>query len=279
MIKSCVPKTLSEALDLLNKENYLLVAGGTDLLVQHHNLKTLPIDFKKSVMYIGNIKELQGITEDENYIYIGSGEPLQRILDYPSIPTLLKDTIKEMASPAIRHTGTIGGNIANASPAGDTLVPLYLMNALLEIKSIDGTRKVDIKNFIKGVRKIDLKENELITKIILDKIDFTKAIFKKVGSRKSDTISKLSFAGAVTIKNNIVIDLRFAFGAVNVTVVRRPEIECQYINLKLKKVKASINKIVKQYEPFIKPIDDQRSSKEYRKEVSLNLLRDFIENI
>ncbi|OQX93349.1 MAG: hypothetical protein B6I17_03010 [Tenericutes bacterium 4572_104] len=279
MIKSCVPKTLSEALDLLNKENYLLVAGGTDLLVQHHNLKTLPIDFKKSVMYIGNIKELQGITEDENYIYIGSGEPLQRILDYPSIPTLLKDTIKEMASPAIRHTGTIGGNIANASPAGDTLVPLYLMNALLEIKSIDGTRKVDIKNFIKGVRKIDLKENELITKIILDKIDFTKAIFKKVGSRKSDTISKLSFAGAVTIKNNIVIDLRFAFGAVNVTVVRRPEIECQYINLKLKKVKANINKIVKQYEPFIKPIDDQRSSKEYRKEVSLNLLRDFIENI
>ena len=279
MIKSCVPKTLSEALDLLDKENYLLVAGGTDLLVQHHNLKTLPIDFKKSVMYIGNIKELQGITEDENYIYIGSGEPLQRILDYPSIPTLLKDTIKEMASPAIRHTGTIGGNIANASPAGDTLVPLYLMNALLEIKSIDGTRKVDIKNFIKGVRKIDLKENELITKIILDKIDFTKAIFKKVGSRKSDTISKLSFAGAVTIKNNIVIDLRFAFGAVNVTVVRRPEIECQYINLKLKKVKASINKIVKQYEPFIKPIDDQRSSKEYRKEVSLNLLRDFIENI
>lgn len=83
----------------------------------------------------------------------------------------------------------------------------------------------------------------------------------------------------MTIKNNIVIDLRFAFGAVNVTVVRRPEIECQYINLKLKKLKASINKIVKQYEPFIKPIDDQRSSKEYRKEVSLNLLRDFIENI
>lgn len=279
MIKSCAPKTLSEALDLLNKENYLLVAGGTDLLVQHHNLKTLPIDFKKSVMYIGNIKELQGITEDENYIYIGSLTPLQKILDHHSIPTLLKDTIKEMASPAIRHTGTIGGNIANASPAGDTLVPLYLMNALLEIKSIDGTRKVDIKNFIKGVRKIDLKENELITKIILDKIDFTKAIFKKVGSRKSDTISKLSFAGAVTIKNNIVIDLRFAFGAVNVTVVRRPEIECQYINLKLKKLKASINKIVKQYEPFIKPIDDQRSSKEYRKEVSLNLLRDFIENI
>ncbi len=279
MIKSCVPKTLSEALDLLNQENYLLVAGGTDLLVQHHNLKTLPIDFKKNVMYIANIEELKEITEDENYIYIGSLSPLQKVFDYPSIPALLKDTIKEMASPAIRHTGTIGGNIANASPAGDTLVPLYLMNALLEIKSIDGTRKVDIKNFIKGVRKIDLKENELITKIILDKIDFTKAIFKKVGSRKSDTISKLSFAGAITIKNNIVIDLRFAFGAVNVTVVRRPEIECQYINLKLKKVKASINKIVKQYEPFIKPIDDQRSSKEYRKEVSLNLLRDFIENI
>jgi len=263
----------------VQEDRYRIVAGGTDMLIQHHNLRTLPIDFKDNVMYIANLEELKGISEDDNYIYIGAAEPLEGILEHEATPQLLKETILEMASPAIRHTGTLGGNIGNASPAGDSLVTLYLLNALLEIKSLDHTRTVDLKQFIKGVRKIDLKEDELITKIILDKIEFTKAVFKKIGPRRSDAISKLSFAAVATLVDDLVIDLRFAFGAVNTTVVRKPEIECQYINIKLKKVKSNVDKIVKQYEEFIKPIDDQRSNKEYRKQVSLNLLRDFIESL
>jgi len=279
MVKAVIPQTLEEALKLLQEDRYRVVAGGTDMLIQHHNLRTLPIDFKDNVMYIANLEELKGIREDDNYIYIGAAEPLEGVLEHEATPKLLKETILEMASPAIRHTGTLGGNIGNASPAGDSLVTLYLLNALLEIRSLDNTRTVDIKHFIKGVRKIDLKEDELITKIILDKIEFTKAVFKKIGTRRSDAISKLSFAAVVTLVDDLVIDLRFAFGAVNTTVVRRPEIECQYINVKLKKVKSSVDKIVKQYEEYIKPINDQRSNKDYRKQVSLNLLRDFIESL
>lgn len=279
MVKAVVPKTLEEALKLLQEDRYRIVAGGTDMLIQHHNLRTLPIDFKDNVMYIANVEELKGIREDDNYIYIGAAEPLEGVLEHDATPELLKETVLEMASPAIRHTGTLGGNIGNASPAGDSLVTLYLLNALLEIRSLNNTRTVDIKQFIKDVRKIDLKEDELITKIILDKIEFTEAVFKKIGTRRSDAISKLSFAAVATLVDDLVIDLRFAFGAVNTTVVRRPEIECQYINLKLKKVKSNIDKIVKQYEEFIKPINDQRSNKDYRKQVSLNLLRDFIESL
>jgi len=279
MVKSIIPGTLNETLQLLSSDKFRIVAGGTDMLVKHHNLSTLPINFKDNVIYIANLEELKGISDDEDYLYIGACEPLEAVMEHPLVPNLLKETIHEMASPAIRHTGTLGGNIANASPAGDSLVPLYLMNAIIEIKSISKTRRVDIKEFIKGVRKIDLAEDELITRIILDKLSFTKANFKKVGPRLSDAISKLSFAGAVTIKNGLILDLRFAFGAVNVTVVRRPDIECRYIAMPVEKVKDAVEEIVTLYAEYIRPINDQRSNKEYRKQVSLNLLREFIQNI
>ena len=279
MVDAVVPKNLQDALKLLDSGTYRIVAGGTDMLIQHHNLKSLPIDYKQDVMYIANIPELQGIAVNENTVTFGACEPLESIMEHPDTPQLLKDTIIEMASPAIRHTGTLGGNIGNASPAGDSLVPLYLMNAILEIASSSGVRHVDIKEFITGVRRIDLRHNELITKVIVDRITFTKAIFKKVGPRRSDAISKLSFAAAITVKEEKIIDLRFAFGAVNTTVVRRPKIESEYILLTIPELKTKTNEIVNRYQEFIQPIDDQRSSKIYRKQVSLNLLRNFIDTL
>lgn len=279
MVRGIIPETLKEALTLKNEGTYRLVAGGTDMLIQHHNLNTLPIDFKDDVIYIANLEELQGIVEKDETVEIGSCEPLESIMEHPAVPKLLKETILEMASPAIRHTGTLGGNIGNASPAGDSLVPLYLMNAIIELQSVDGMRHVDIKHLITGVRRLDLKDNEIITKIIVDKLDFTKAYFKKVGPRLSDAISKLSFAAAMRLEKDMVVDFRFAFGAVNTTVVRRPEIECQYIGLTIEEIKEREDEIVLAYEPYIKPIDDQRSTKEYRKQISLNLLRDFIRQL
>ena len=276
MVKSVVPNTLKEALSLLSKENYRLVAGGTDMLIQFHNKSPLPIAFKHNVMYIANIEELQGIYDDNDKIYIGACEPLESLLENDVVPKIIQDTILEMASPAIRHTGTLGGNIGNASPAGDSLVPLYLLNADIEIQSLNETRIVCICDFIKGVRKIDLQPNEMITKIILDKVNFTKTSFKKVGPRRSDAISKLSFAGAVTIENDLVKDFRIAFGSVNITVVRRLDIENKYLNMTVNELKESVNQVVEEYSEFIRPINDQRSNKEYRKLVCKNILRDFI---
>ena len=276
MVESVVPRTLKEALELLDKDNYQLVAGGTDMLIQNHNRSPLPIAYKEKVMYIANLEELQGITEDEEYIYIGACEPLELIMENKLTPRLLKDTILEMASPAIRNTGTLGGNIGNASPAGDSLVPLYLMNASLEIKSLNNIRRICIRDFIKGVRKIDLSQNEIITKVILDKISFTHSKFIKVGPRRSDAISKLSFAYGITFENNLTTDFRVAFGSVNTTIVRHPEIECLYIKKTKEELKQSVEEIIKAYAPFIRPIDDQRSNKVYRKQVCINLLKDFI---
>jgi CO/xanthine dehydrogenase FAD-binding subunit len=279
MVKQVIPKDLSEALELISKEKYRFVAGGTDMLIQNHNLKTLPIDFKDNILYIANLEELQGIKEEDEFIAIGACEPLESIMENKLTPKILKDTILEMASPAIRHIGTLGGNIGNASPAGDSLVPLYLLNAIIEVKSNKGKRSLLISDFITHVRKIDLRDDEIITKITVPKTSFDIAKFIKVGPRLSDAISKLSFLGAVSFKDDKIIDLRFAFGALNITVVRRPEIECQYINKTKKELKNSVEEIVEKYSEFIRPIDDQRSNKEYRKTVALNLLRNFIKEL
>lgn len=279
MVKSVIPTSLSEALDLLSKEPYRFVAGGTDMLIQYHNRSPLPIAFRDNIMYISHIPELKSVTEDEEYIYIGACEPLESLLTNDLVPKLLRDTILEMASPAIRHTGTLGGNVGNASPAGDSLVPLYLLNAVIEVQSKSHTRRLNIRDFIQGVRKIDLHPDELISRIIINKLTFTKISFVKVGPRLSDAISKVSFAGAIDVLNGVIIDLRFAFGAVNTTIVRRPEIECIYIKMTIEELKASVDEIVDAYTPYIKPIDDQRSNKEYRTTVAKNLLRGFIEEL
>ena len=279
MVGAIVPKTLDEALMLLKNGEYQIVAGGTDMLIQNHNRSPLPIAYKKDVMYIASIEELLGVTNDDEFVYIGACEPLESLLHNEVVPVLLRETILEMASPAIRHIGTLGGNIGNASPAGDSLVPLYLLNAVVEVRSLEETRRINIREFISGVRKIDLHQDELITRIIIEKRDFTKAYFKKVGPRRSDAISKLSFAGAITLLDDMVIDLRFAFGAVNTTVVRHPEIECMYIKKTVTELKNAINQLLEEYSEFIKPIDDQRSNKIYRKQVSINLLKEFIDKI
>ena len=279
MVKSYIPLTLAESLKILSENEVKIVAGGTDMLIKNRSHTSMAIGFKNDVLYISNIEELKKIYEDEEYVYIGSCCSLERVMENELVPKLLRDTILEMASPAIRHTATLAGNIGNASPAGDSLVPMYLLDTLVEVRSINHIRKVFLKDFITGVRKIDLNKDEIITKIIIPKLSFSYGYFKKVGPRLSDAISKLSFAGVYNIFDGRVKDIRFAFGAVNVTVVRRRELEEKLIGKTIKEVKLMADEVLTWFDEYIKPIDDQRSNKEYRKNISLKLLRSFIENI
>lgn len=279
MVESRIVKTLDDALMYLNEYSFDIVAGGTDMLIQNRSHSGIPIGFKRPALYVSHIEELNYIKEDQSNIYIGATTKLESLLKSSIIPQLFKDIIIQMASPAIRHTGTLAGNIANASPAGDSLVGLYLMDAQVKIDSVNQKRICLVSDFIQGVRKIDLKMNEMITEIILPKHDFTKVSFEKVAPRLSDAISKLSFVGAVNVKKNLVNDFRMAFGAVYMTVVRRRDLEEKYMNISVEEFKNSVNEIINDYESFIQPIDDQRSNKIYRKKVALNLIKDFVLNI
>jgi CO/xanthine dehydrogenase FAD-binding subunit len=216
------------------------------------------------------------IRSDESNIYIGANTRLETILKHQETPKVLKDIIGEMASPAIRHTATLAGNIANASPAGDSLVALYLLDAKVKIQRLGQSRLTKVSDFILGVRKVDLKIDEMITEIIIPKVSFDRIVFKKVAPRQSDAISKLSFVGAITVNHGVIEDIRFAFGAVYMTVVRNPSIEASYVGWTIEALKANIDQIINDYDPLIQPIDDQRSNRIYRKKVAINLIKDFI---
>ena len=279
MVKHYIPRNLQEALEILNQHDCYIMAGGTDLMVVKHQRSGLLPNFDKDVCYIANLEELQYIVEDEEGIHIGAGTKYSDIEENILVPDLLKQIIHEIASPNIRNMATLAGNVGNASPAGDSLVGLYLLDAKLELVSVQGYRLVPIQEFILGVKKISKKENELIKEIFIPHHDDLNTYWKKVGSRAAESISKITFAGGYEIEDGRIKDLRMAFGSVGITVIRRPEIEKKYIGMTVEELHSHEDELVKEMSKFVTPITDQRSTKEYRFKVAMNILRDFIKTI
>lgn len=277
MIRHFVPASLEEALRIINKNNCYIMSGGTDLMVQKHVSTGLLPNFDRSVLYVMGLKELDYIkNESDGSVSIGATTRFVDIEKSELVPEIYKKVIREIASPNIRNMATMTGNIANASPAGDSIVPLVLNDAYVVLSSLNGERKVPVKDFVLGVRKTDRKNEEIITKIVLLPQNL-KYFYRKVGSRKAESITKVSFLGAYRIENNIIKDFRVAFGSVSIKVVRNLEVENKYKNIKVSEL--NIDEVIKDYSPLVTPITDQRSNKEYRHKVAMNLLRKFLEEI
>ena len=276
MVNHHIPSTLQEALKILDKHDCYIMAGGTDLMVVKHQRSGLIPNFDKDVCYISNLEELQYIFEDEKGVHIGAGTKFSDIEENELVPEILKQIIHELASPNIRNMATMAGNIANASPAGDSIVGLYLLDAELELVNINGSRMMPIKDFIFGVRKIHREKNELIKEIFIPHHDDLNTYWRKVGSRAAESISKITFAGGYEVENGKVKDLRMAFGSVSITCVRDRKTEEKYIGMSVEELHNHVEDIVKDMSKYVQPITDQRSTKEYRYKVAMNILKDFI---
>ncbi len=292
-----IPSSYSHALDELFDKDLMIIAGGTDVMVRNRNWSGLSPKLNKDILSIASLKELSYIKEDDRGLHIGANTSLETILKSQLVCPLLREAIGQMASPAIRHVGTIGGNIGNASPAGDTLPILYIYDTIVVLESVEGIRELSISEFITGPGKHIRKPDELIKEIILKDLEVTGYYYEKVGGRRSDAISKLSFGGTyVQDDEGRIIDIRLAFGAVYKTVIRNRNLELSLMDALNKEkainaslpgksnVIASINeKVVKElvesYEVLIQPIDDQRSSAAYRKACAVNLLKSFIQTL
>lgn len=269
------PTTVEAALECLSKQTYKIVAGGTDVMVaERHQLKIEPTP----VLFINHINDLKRVYKEKDILHIGAACTYTQLINNPLIPNVLKEAMKNIAAPAIRNQGTIGGNICNASPAGDTLPLLYVFNAKLVLKSLYEQRTILISDFIKGVRKIDIKDNEMLTEVLLEAVDEeeTRYCFEKVGSRKADAISKVSFAGSLKIEKGTIKESKFAFGAVGMTVVRDQAIEKKLEGEKFPLNHHVLETILQEYNQRLRPIDDQRSTANYRKKVAINLLKNFL---
>lgn len=279
MVKKCIATSLNEALLFLKDGEATIVSGGTDVMVQRRNVAgELPLH-DKNVLYLKNVKELYYIKEDSDELHIGAETSMSDIIADKRVPKILRECLQEIASVNIRNSATLAGNIANASPAGDSIVIDNLLDAKLKLSSVRGSRFVDAKDFVIGVRKTILEKDELIEEIIFPKYDYNHLYWKKVGSRKADSIAKLSFAAAYKLNKNKIEKMRLVFGSVSIKPAQNKSLEDEFIGLSVDELKAKIPYFVDSYRQVISPIDDQRSTKKYREIVAMNLLREFLENI
>ncbi len=279
MVENKIPTSYNEALKILATGSYQVLNGGTDLMVRYRGWSETRVKFKKNMLHIHNLDELNYITSKDEYIHIGATTTHETILHHPLIPEIMKKCLRVFASPAIRNMGTLVGNIGNASPAGDAVLIAYLLEARLVVESLRHQREVPIEDFIKGPGSIALAPDEIIKEIYFKKLNFNATYFTKVGGRQSDAISKVMFAAGYRLDADKIVDIRIAIGAVSPTIIKDKTIEKSIKGYTLKNLSNQKSMILSQYAAHINPIDDQRSNKHYRKKVALNLLEAFLNDI
>lgn len=270
------PKTINEAIGILNKEKVKIIGGGTDLMVKYRQDAGIPPSFACPLMFTNRLLELKSISIGKNAMKIGAGATLKHLIEFNGTPEVFKGILLQMASRAIRNEATLAGNIANASPAGDTLPFLYAVDAVIKVISINEEKEIPIREFITGPGHTVLNGNEIISEIKFHIPKITHYKYRKAGGRQSDAISKLSFLGTANKSNGIIEDIRIAFGSVAPTVIRNINIESKLRDAINANSEEDINKSIEEYNTLIRPIDDQRSRAEYRRQCSVNLLNGFI---
>lgn len=278
MKKALRPETLKEAMEIMAGTVAIPLAGGTDLMVLHKRQGGLIPQFEKPVLFIGHIEELGLVVSEKSCVSIGPCCTYSSLMNDHRLPEILRTCIRNIAAPAIRNRGTLGGNICNASPAGDTIPVLSALGASVVLSKADGRRIMLIDEFITGPGTTVREADELLTGIIVPQTKFDYSFYRKVGTRSYNSLSKVSIVGLMKVEEERVSDVRVAFGAVSPTVVCSRAIEEDIIGTPITDIKNLIPDICKRYADLITPIDDQRSTKNYRKAVSLRLLRLFFEH-
>lgn len=273
------PATYHEALVLLSKQNWTIMGGGTDLMVKHRRGPGRLPEFQAPILFTDGLLELDYMDELQGKIHIGAKMTLENVLDHFHTPQILREAIATIGSPGIRHRATLVGNLVNASPAGDSLPPLYILDALVVVESVEGIRHIPIEDFILGPGQVALGPMEMVKEVVIPTKKLQKAGFIKVGARKADTITKISLAYCYEIKKKEVVDFRLAFGAVGKTVIRPKAAEVMVLNHDMRWLKDHKEDLVKAFCQAIHPIDDQRSSASYRLGVARNLVGDLLNKI
>lgn len=273
------PPTLGDALALLASDaSARPFAGGTDLMVLLEAGRLPPGRY----VSLWHCPELRGIVETPAGVSVGALTTYTEIRhahalvrDFPLLPIAAAET----GGVATQNRGTIGGNIANASPAADTPPALLVYDAELELQSSAGTRRLPYAAFHLGYKTMDLRPGEIVARVHLPRQRTSEQqewrdYYRKVGTRRAQAISKVCLAGSVLLEGSLVRDVRIALGGVAPTVVR-----AQHAEQALRGGPLDADRLAQAAAVLasdISPIDDFRSTAAYRARVAANLLRDFL---
>ena len=266
------PLNLEDALHIRASEHAQLLAGGTDLMAKRERFSP----HVRPVIYIGHLEELRHISLCGDELRIGAACTLSQLLVSPLLPDFLKAPLAQMASPAIRNVATIGGNLCNASPAGDALPMLYALDAVLCLRSSAGEVMVSVQDFILGPGKTRLEEGQLLSEIWIPLKRDWRCTYHKVGMRRANSLAKLSFYALADRSGGCLQDIRIAFGAVAPKVVRCREAEQDILRAAHQPAEDQLQRIISRYDKLLQPIDDVRSNRAYRRAVSLRLLTQYL---
>ena len=259
------PTSVEQVLRLLDQHGTQarLIAGGTDLLVEmEQGARRAPI-----LIDIGRVAGLHKIALEEDSLHLG---PLVTHNHLVSSPLVLENAFPlaqaawTVGAPAIRNRGTLGGNLITASPANDTITPLWAMGGSVTLRSLQGERILPLPEFYQGVRQIDLAPNEMLVGIEVPALGPTdRGMFVKLGLRRALAISVVNAAVILHFEDNVVTRARITLGSVAPTIIRAPEAEGMLVGGEL--TPEQIEHASRLAAQAAAPIDDIRSGADYRR--------------
>lgn len=263
-----LPSTVEELLARrAERPESTLVAGATDLGVQHNHGRIQPRD----VLVTGGVEELDQLAIEDNKLIIGAA------VSWSSVESFVRERIPEyydiltrFGSPQVRHAGTLIGNLANASPIADSIPFHYVADSTLTIGSVSGKREVPLENFYLGYKQLDLKPEEVILSVCTPlPTDNQQLKLYKISKRRDMDISTVTTAFLLEIEDQTIVSARIATGGVGPTVVRLPQAEASLIGSSLSEDSMRTAGQIARTE--ITPLTDVRGSAEFRLQLVENL--------
>ena len=270
------PRDLDEALAARGEHpDYMLLAGATDLMV-NANHRAAP----SGIIDLWRLPGLGGIMVNDSGVAIGAGATWLEVERDPDIVKTwapLAAAAREIGALQIQARATLGGNVGTSSPVGDSLPVLLALDAELELASVNGRRRVPYREFCTGYRKTALAADELIVAAHLPRPSAaTRLTWRKVGTRRAQSISKVMASAAIELDGGVVRSARVALGAVADRPIRITALEDAVRGLPPDKAAEAARAALRS---AIRPIDDVRSTAVYRLEVAENLVARFFSGI
>jgi len=274
------PNTMPEALAMLAEQDpdVLPLAGGTNLIVELRDGHRSP----KKLVDVSRLRELHGISREEGHLVVGSGTTIAELLTHPLIAEHgrpLRQAAALLGNPLVRNRATVGGNLANASPAADTAPPLLALGAEAELVSRNGTRRVPLRDFMTGVNQTLIRPDELLASLRWPAPPARSAAgFYKIGLRKADACSVINAAAMVVWdEGRRCREARIAIGAAAPRPVRAPAAETALQGRPLEP--GVIEEAAHLAAQATEPIDDIRGTAAYRRRMAEVIVRRLLTQI
>jgi carbon-monoxide dehydrogenase medium subunit len=267
------PTSVDDALALLSQHgsSARIIAGGTDLLIElERGIRQTPV-----LIDVSRIPDLAKIDLQEDILHLGPLVTHNRLTASQEVAEVafpLSQAAWSVGAPAIRNRATLGGNLATASPANDTITPLWALNAVVTLRSVRGERTLSFPKFYRGVRNVDIAPDEMIVGVGLPAMaPEERGVFLKLGLRQALAISVVNVAVVLRFDRATVVRARIAIGSVAPTIIRVPEAEGLLVGSPL--TENQIDCAARMAAEAASPIDDVRSGADYRRRAVHVLIR------